>query len=72
MSEESQAFEPELAVLGDEVGCIAVYRAALVFAVAIQWLRQCRHGSLILSAIDHVFGLKITADTVLSVKEKRG
>jgi len=71
MSYEREVFDREVAALKDEVGGKAVDRAYLVFAITIQWLRQWGHGNLILSAIDHVFGLKIRADTVFSVKEKK-
>ena len=69
MKSALDAFEQEIAALKREVGEDAAARALLVFSKALYWLRKWGHGNLIISAVNHTFGLKIRVDMVLSVKD---
>ena len=69
MQNARKIFDQEIAALKREVGEDAAARAMLVFSKALYWLRKWGHGNLVVSAVDHTFGLKIRADTVFSVKD---
>lgn len=63
-------FDQEIEALKREVGEDASERALLVFSKGLYWLRKWGHGNLVISAVDHSFGLKIRADTVFTIKDK--
>jgi len=63
-------FDQEIEALKREGGEDASERSLLVFSKALYWLRKWGHGNLVISAVDHSFGLKIRADTVFSIKDK--
>ena len=69
MQRASEIFDQEIEALKREVGEDAPARAQLVFSKALYWLRKCGHGNLIISTVNHNFGLKIRADTVFSIKD---
>jgi hypothetical protein len=69
MKRAFKTFEREIENCSQDLGESAAIRALLVFSKALYWLRKWGHGNLVLSAVDHNFGLKIRADTVLSVKD---
>ena len=69
MQRASEIFDQEIEALKREVGEDAADRALLVFSKALYWLRKWGHGNLIISAVNHTFGLKIRADTVFSIKD---
>ena len=69
MKSAFEIFDQEIAALKQEVGEEAADRALLVFSKALYWLRKWGHGNLVISAIDHSFGLKIRADTVFAIKD---
>ena len=69
MQRASEIFDQEIEALKREVGEDAAARALLVFSKALYWLRKWGHGNLIISAVNHTFGLKIRADTVFSIKD---
>ena len=69
MKRALKAFECEIEKCAHDLGESAVIRALLVFSKALYWLRKWGHGNIVLSAVNHHFGLKIRADTVLSVKD---
>lgn len=61
-------FDQEMRALQDAVGATAARRAYYVFASVVRWLRCYGHGDVRLSAIDHLFALKIRCDTVHDVE----
>ena len=69
MKRTLKVFEKEIESYAQELGEGTAVRALLVFSTALYWLRKWGHGNLVLSAVNHSFGLKIRAYTVLSVKE---
>lgn len=69
MKKALKNFEQEIEECAQDLGERAVIRALLVFSKALYWLRNWGHGNIVLSAVNKNFGLKIRADTVLSVKE---
>ena len=69
MKNTLKAFEREIENCAQDLGESAAIRALLVFSKALYWLRKWGHGKLVLSAVNHTFGLKIRADTVFSIKD---
>lgn len=62
-------FEREFDALKREKGPESATKALLVFSKALCWLRQWGHGNLILSAVDHRFGLKVRGDTIMTIQD---
>ena len=62
-------FEDEISSYAHEFGEDAACRALRILCKVVYWGRKFGHGNLVLSAVNHVFGLKIRADTVFSVKD---
>ena len=62
-------FDKEMCALKEKAGEDPAARAFLVFSAALNWLRNDGHGNLIISALDHSFGLKIKTETVISIKD---
>ncbi len=69
MKRALKTFEQEIENCAQDLGERAAIRALLVFSKALYWLRKWGHGNLVLSAVNHSFGLKIRADTVFSIKD---
>lgn len=63
-------FEREFEALKKEKGLESATRALLVFSKALCWLRQWGHGNLTLSAVDHLFGLKLRGDTIMTIRKR--
>ena len=62
-------FENEIESYAQELNESAAIRALLVFSKVLYWARKWGHGNIVLSAVNHTFGLKIRGDTIFSVKE---
>jgi len=69
MKNAFKTFEDEIRSYANEFGEDAACRALRVFCKVVYWGRNFGHGNLVLSAVNHIFGLKIRADTVFSIKD---
>jgi hypothetical protein len=69
MKNALKSFEKEIESYAREFGDDAASRALRVLCKVLFWGRNFGHGNLVLSAVNHIFGLKIRADTVFSVKD---
>ncbi len=69
MKNALKSFEKEIESYAREFGDDAAHRALRILCKVLFWGRNFGHGKLVLSAVDHIFGLKIRADTVFSVKD---
>ena len=70
MQRAFKIFDQEIEALKEKTGEEAAARALLVFSEATHWLREWGHGDLTISAVNHIFGLKIRANTVICIKSK--
>jgi len=70
MIADKDRFRTELAKLKDVAGLKATNRALNVFIQLLRWARMEGHGSVTISAINHTFGTKLKAETILIAGEE--